>query len=402
MWINRLALILVTLLVWTQAKAECSLSRFSDLSRLLILKEKTAPNIEEYDLQRAGIERKRLDERKDRNSPPIALSLTGSLDQIAGETFESGEARLSYDLNVPLQLLNRKRSKLLDKNYSRRLVNISLEENAFFLQKALSWHFARTQKQLYLDRYEILERQLEYFEEKKKQGESVISEISKIKLERISLKNKILAVQSRADISISEFNLGKTEEFEVVDLEWSPKRLPLNCSSDSYEKLLAQDNIAYYRTQKKVDWIGNTTSLSAYASQDLLNKNEDPSIGLSVNISIISPKERGRAVRSADASLDQSFRDLRLAEIRLRKFFKEQESVEALIFENIAAINAEVSERERILKELGVRASLGQTVFEEQSAALLELSNLREVKIQRVFDLYIGWTQFIQVRGIED
>lgn len=399
---NRFILSAFFLLIVTEAHASCEFNRFPDLAKLMALKAEIPAEFKEYDLQRKGIERKRIDERKDRNSPPVNIDLYGSTDNIAGNSFESAEVRFSYDLNIPLQLLNRKLSKLLDLNYSRRLYNIDLEENAFFLQKALSWHYARAQKNLYSTRYEVLQKQLKYFEEKKKQGASVISDISRNKLELISLKNKILAVQSRIEMASFELSFFDNSLFQKGELDWSPSQERLNCPLISYEKNLAKDNIEFYKTQKKIEWLQNTISISAYASKNILNKSEGPSIGLSLNFNVLSMKERGRAVRSSDANVDQSFRDLQIAEIRLRKLLKEQESVEALIFENINAINSEIIERKRILKELKTRASLGQTVFEEKSSALLELSNLREVKIQRVFDLYTGWIQFMQVRGIED
>ena len=402
MLINRVILSAFFLLIFTEAHANCEFTRFPDLAKLMALKEKIPAEFQEYNLQRKGIERKRIDERKERNSPPINIELYGSADNIAGNSFESAEVRLSYDINIPLQLLNRKRSKLLDLNYSRRLSNIDLEENAFFLQKALSWHYARKQKNLYSSRYEVLQKQLKYFEEKKKQGASVISDISRNKLELISLKNKILAVQSRIEMASFELPFFDNPLFQKVELDWLPSQERLNCPLISYEKNLARDNVEFYKTQKKIDWLQNTMSISAYASKNIFNKSEGPSIGLGLNFNILSTKERGRAVRSSDASIDESFRDLQIAEIRLRKLFKEQASVEALIFENIHAINSEIIERKRILRELQTRASLGQTIFEEQSSALLELSNLQEVKIQRIFDLYMGWVQFIQVRGIVD
>ena len=115
------------LLIVTEAHASCEFNRFPDLAKLMALKAKIPAEFKEYDLQRKGIERKRTDERKDRNSPPVNIDLYGSTDNIAGNSFESAELRFSYDLNIPLQLLNRKLSKLLDLNYSRRLYNIDLE-----------------------------------------------------------------------------------------------------------------------------------------------------------------------------------------------------------------------------------------------------------------------------------
>lgn len=400
--IKRLILSGLFILSFTEAQARCGFDRFSDLAALMALKEQISPKLQEYELQRKSIERKRVDERKDRNSPPVDLSVYGSIDNRVGKSFDNAEVRMSYDLNLPLQILNRKLSKLLDKNYSRRIANIDLEENAYFLQKALSWHFAQAQKKLYIMRYEVLQKQLVYFEEKKRQGDSVISDISKNKLEIIALKNKILAVEFRLEMASFELSFFDDGRFQKSKLDWSPARKPFYCASISYEKKMALDNIEFYRTQKKIDWLRNTMSVSAYASQNILNKSEAPSLGISLNFNILSMKERGRAVRSSDANIDQSYRDLQFSEIRLRKLFKEQDSVETLIFENLNAVNSEILERQRLLGELKARSSLGQTIFEEQSAALLELSNLREVKIQRVFDLYTGWIQFMQVLGIED
>ncbi len=95
-------------------------------------------------------------------------------------------------------------------------------------------------------------------------------------------------------------------------------------------------------------------------------------------------------------------RDLHLASYRLDKLYHEQEKVEALIAANLEAVDTEIEERHRILEELSVRAALGQTVFDQKNNTLLELSGMQEVRIQRVFDLYTGWLQFMSVRGLED
>lgn len=400
MWIKALSIVFV-IFVGVSAQASCKLDRYPDLGELRMLKPEIAKSVEEFELQRQGIERKRRNERIDRNTPPIDLGITGSLDQLSGQDYQSAEARLSYDLNVPLQILNRKRSFLLDKNYAARLANIGLEEDIFYLQKALTWVFSREQKKLYRERLRILEEQKVFYEEKKRQGASVISEISKINLEIVSLKNKILAVSSREEMLAFEFSDGNWDILSKTRLDWSPQLQSLNCDLNSYEKMLAQDNIEYYRNQKKVDWLGNTTSISAYASQDLIDQKQRPSFGINLEIKLLSTKQRGRAVRAAEADVDQAMRDLTVAEIRLRKLYKEQENVEALIFENIAAIRLEILERRRLLEELSVRAALGQTVFEEKSTTQLEMSSLEEVRLQRVYDLYAGWLQFMQVRGLE-
>lgn len=400
MWIKTLSIVFA-IFVGVSAQASCKLDRYPDLGELRMLKPEIAKSVEEFELQRQGIERKRRNERIDRNTPPIDLGITGSLDQLSGQDYQSAEARLSYDLNVPLQILNRKRSFLLDKNYAARLANIGLEEDIFYLQKALTWVFSREQKKLYRERLRILEEQKVFYEEKKRQGASVISEISKINLEIVSLKNKILAVSSREEMLAFEFSDGNWNILSKTRLDWSPQLQSLNCELNSYEKMLAQDNIEYYRNQKKVDWLGNTISISAYASQDLIDRQQSPSFGINLEIKLLSTKQRGRAVRAAEADVDQAMRDLTVAEIRLRKLYKEQENVEALIFENIAAIRLEIWERRRLLEELSVRAALGQTVFEEKSATQLEMSSLEEVRLQRVYDLYAGWLQFMQVRGLE-
>lgn len=400
MWIKALSIVFA-IFVGVSAQASCKLDRYPDLGEIRKLKPEIAKSVEEFELQRQGIERKRRNERIDRNTPPIDLGITGSVDQLAGQEYQSAEARLSYDLNVPLQILNRKRSFLLDKNYAARLANIGLEEDIFYLQKALTWVFSREQKKLYRERLRILEEQKVFYEEKKRQGASVISEISKINLEIVSLKNKILAVSSREEMLAFEFSDGNWNILSKTRLDWSPQLQSLNCELNSYEKMLAQDNIEYYRNQKKIDWLGNTTSISAYASQDLIDRQQRPSFGINLEIKLLSTKQRGRAVRAAEADVDQAMRDLTVAEIRLRKLYKEQENVEALIFENIAAIRLEIWERRRLLEELSVRAALGQTVFEEKSATQLEMSSLEEVRLQRVYDLYTGWLQFMQVRGLE-
>lgn len=400
MWIKTLSIVFA-IFVGVSAQASCKLDRYPDLGELRMLKPEIAKSVEEFELQRQGIERKRRNERIDRNTPPIDLGITGSLDQLSGQDYQSAEARLSYDLNVPLQILNRKRSFLLDKNYAARLANIGLEEDIFYLQKALTWVFSREQKKLYRERLRILEEQKVFYEEKKRQGASVISEISKINLEIVSLKNKILAVSSREEMLAFEFSDGNWNILSKTKLDWSPQLQSLNCELNSYEKMLAQDNIEYYRNQKKVDWLGNTISISAYASQDLIDRQQSPSFGINLEIKLLSTKQRGRAVRAAEADVDQAMRDLTVAEIRLRKLYKEQENVEALIFENIVAIRLEIWERRRLLEELSVRAALGQTVFEEKSATQLEMSSLEEVRLQRVYDLYAGWLQFMQVRGLE-
>ena len=85
-----------------------------------------------------------------------------------------------------------------------------------------------------------------------------------------------------------------------------------------------------------------------------------------------------------------------------RVLYREQQKVEALIVANLEAVDTEIEERNRILGELSVRAALGQTVFDQKSTTLLELSGMQEVRMQRVFDLYTGWLQFISVRGLED
>jgi hypothetical protein len=165
---------------------------------------------------------------------------------------------------------------------------------------------------------------------------------------------------------------------------------------------LAQDNVKYFRVQKNIDRVSGTVSSSFFASQDLYDSNSEPTVGVTLNITLLSPKTRGTTIRATSEKLDQSMRDLHLASYRLEKLYREQQKVEALIVANLEAVDTEIEERNRILGELSVRAALGQTVFDQKSTTLLELSGMQEVRMQRVFDLYTGWLQFISVRGLED
>jgi len=356
----------------------------------------------EYRLQQQAVQQKRDYERVERNTPPVELDLTLSASDNSGDLSSSSEARLSYDINFPLQFMNRKRSLLLDENYGKRLENIALEERLNFLRKTLSWKYSQLQSSLYKSRLDILLERESYLTEKDRQGASVTSDLSKIKLEIISLKNKILAVESRAEILLLDFQNVNLDLLKNVHLSWRAGDRPHTCKSRSYEMVLAQDNIKYYSLQKKIDYVGNSLSSNLFATQSLDDVSQDPTVGLTLRLTLVSPKTRGVAVRSTQEELDQAHRDLHLAAVRLDKLYKEQDKVEELIGANLVAIDQEISDRERILEELSVRAALGQTIFDQKSSVMIELSNLEEVRAQRIFDLYTGWLQFMTVRGLED
>ncbi|MDC1480913.1 hypothetical protein N8146_01055 [Ascidiaceihabitans sp.] len=384
--------------VWSS----CEVERFADLALLNEVREEFSDYSLEYSLQKDAVMQKRVNERRERSTLPIELNVILSGSKVDEKFNETAEARLTYDVNFPLQLLNRKKSFLLDKNYEKRLKNINLEEHIEYLKKTLSWVYSNELSKLYAERLEILVQRQTYLTEKQRQGLSVVAEVSRAKLEIISLKNKILAVESRKEILIFEFENVNTTVLEDLDFSWAPAIEPLSCLKLSYEILLAQDNIAYYNVQKRVDQVGKTLSSNLFVSKDLTNSTSDPTFGINLNLTLIAPKVRGAVVRGTLEKLDQSKRDLRLAAFRLDKLYREQKKVETLITANLEAVDTEIVERNRILEELAIRKALGQTVFDQKSTTLLEVSNLKEVRKQRVFDLYTGWLQFVSVRGLED
>lgn len=397
-----LALLLLVVPLGQAAQASCRIDRFNDLGVLSDIREEFSDFSLEYKLQQQAVQQKRDYERVERNTPPVELDLTLSASDSSGDLSSSSEARLSYDINFPLQFMNRKRSLLLDENYGKRLENIELEERLNFLRKALSWKYSQLQSRLYKSRLDILLERESYLTEKDRQGASVTSDLSKIKLELISLKNKILAVESRAEILLLDFQNVNLEILSNARLSWLSGDRPHTCETRSYEMVLAQDNIKYYTLQKKIDYVGNSLASNLFATQSLDDVTQDPTVGLTLRLTLISPKTRGVAVRGTQEELDQAHRDLHLAAVRLDKLYKEQNKVEELIGANLLAIEQEISDRERILEELSVRAALGQTIFDQKSSVMIELSNLEEVRAQRIFDLYTGWLQFMTVRGLED
>jgi hypothetical protein len=266
----------------------------------------------------------------------------------------------------------------------------------------LSWLYSNELYKMYEKRLEILIEREAYLKEKQQQGLSVTAEVSRAKLEIISLENKILAVKSRQEILVLEFENVNLSVLKNLKISWSPAIRALSCADRSYEITLAQDNVKYFRVQKNIDRVSGTVSSSFFASQDLYDSNSEPTVGVTLNITLLSPKTRGTTIRATSEKLDQSMRDLHLASYRLEKLYREQQKVEALIVANLEAVDTEIEERNRILGELSVRAALGQTVFDQKSTTLLELSGMQEVRMQRVFDLYTGWLQFISVRGLED
>ena len=395
-------LLLINIIFFAQtAYASCTISRFNDLKLLSDIRSDFSDISLEFKMQREAVEQKQRNEKWDRNTPPLELNLALSGSQVGGQVTTGAEVRLSYDINFPLQFMNRARSMLLDENYNKRLGNILLEERLNFLNKALSWKYANLQRSMYVERVSILSEREAYLTEKERQGASVSDELSKLKLEVISLKNKIMAVEARAEILLLEFENVNLKLLEDIDLSWSGTAPDHLCSMTSYEMTLAQDNIKYYSLQKKIDVVGNSVSANLFASQDLQDFESDPTLGVTMNFTVISPKKRGNALRSTQEELDQAKRDLYLAGSRLKKLITEQNKVEELISANISAIDQEIVNRELMLEELSVRAALGQTIFDQKSSLLLELSNLNEARSQRVFDLYSGWLQFIKVKGIE-
>ena len=384
--------------VWSN----CETTRFADLALLDNVREEFSDYSLEYRLQKAAVEQKKANERRERNMPPIELSVLLSGTQDSGQFSEAAEARFTYDINLASKFLNRKRSFLLEENYDKRLKNIDLEERIEYLKKTLSWLYSNELSKMYEKRLKILVQKEAYLKEKQQQGLSVAAEVSRAKLEIISLKNKILAVKSRQEILVLEFENVNLSVLKNLRISWSPVIRALSCAQRSYEITVAQDNVKYFSVQKNIDRVNETVSSSFFASQDLNDPKSEPTFGVTLNIILLSPKRRGTTVRATSEKLDQSMRDLHLASYRLDKLYREQEKVEALIVANLEAVDTEIEERNRILEELSVRAALGQTVFDQKSTTLLELSGMQEVRIQRIFDLYTGWLQFISVRGLAD
>lgn len=393
---------LIFLLLAPPVWSNCGIARFTDLAKLNDIREEFSDYSLEYRLQKAAVEQKKDNERRERNTPPIELSVLLSGTQVSDQFSESAEARFTYDINFALKFLNRTRSFLLEENYEKRLKNIDLEERIEYLKKTLSWLYSNELYKMYEKRLEILVEREAYLKEKQQQGLSVASEVSRAKLEIISLENKILAVKSRQEILVLEFENVNLSVLKNLKISWSPAIRALSCADRSYEITLAQDNVKYFRVQKNIDRVSGTVSSSFFASQDLYDSNSEPTVGVTLNITLLSPKTRGTTIRATSEKLDQSMRDLHLASYRLEKLYREQQKVEALIVANLEAVDTEIEERNRILGELSVRAALGQTVFDQKSTTLLELSGMQEVRMQRVFDLYTGWLQFISVRGLED
>ena len=384
--------------VWSN----CKTTRFADLALLDNVREKFSDYSLEYKLQKDAVEQKKANEIRERNTPPIELSVLLSGTQVAGRFTESAEARFTYDINFASKFLTRKRSFLLEENYDKRIQNIDFEERIEYLKKTLLWLYSNELSKMYEKRLEILLQREAYLEEKQRQGLSVAAEVSRAKLEIISLENKILAVNFRQEILTLEFENVNLSVLKNVKILWSPVIRAPSCAKRSYEITVAQDNVKYFNVQKNIDRVSETISSSFFASQDLNESKIGPTVGLTLNITLLSPKTRGTTVRATSEKLDQSMRDLHLASYRLDKLYHEQEKVEALIAANLEAVDTEIEERHRILEELSVRAALGQTVFDQKNNTLLELSGMQEVRIQRVFDLYTGWLQFMSVRGLED
>ena len=187
--------------VWSN----CKTTRFADLALLDNVREKFSDYSLEYKLQKDAVEQKKANEIRERNTPPIELSVLLSGTQVAGRFTESAEARFTYDINFASKFLNRKRSFLLEENYDKRIQNIDFEERIEYLKKTLLWLYSNELSKMYEKRLEILLQREAYLEEKQRQGLSVAAEVSRAKLEIISLENKILAVKFRQEILTLEF-----------------------------------------------------------------------------------------------------------------------------------------------------------------------------------------------------
>ena len=384
------------------AFANCNIARYMDLGYLYDLRSDLYSELTEFEFERAGMVEQRDLARRNIRDLPVTFSLDGSANAASGLSTVSSELELTYDLNVPLQIAHRRRFEAVEGMYTVHLSNISLRENLYFLQQLLNWKYGQEQLRLIERRLVILQQQIAYLEESDRRGASVATDLSKVRLEVLMQNNKILAVETRMNLAIIPLMLPTTSLLEEVNLSWLPNRDPIFCARMSLEISLAQSNIEIYQIEKEISMWENTTSLSFNASQNLIDPNESPRFGLNFQLNILSPQQRGRAVRGAASNYDQAVRDLYLANYRAEGLLREQTAVEQLLLESISSIDNEIEARKILLRELAIREALGQTVFEQKNTTLLDLIGLEEVRLQSVYDFYTGWLQFLEVRGLEN
>jgi hypothetical protein len=381
--------------------ADCTIDRYQDVASLHDLRGVLNPKMPEFDLERdSTIEERNIAQRNNKDFP-ISLSLDGSVDHNGETSTNNAELQLSYDLNFPLQSATKKRFEVYQKIYNLRLSNITLREDLYFLQQVLDWKYGQAQLKLIQRRLDILTQKVGFLEESDRRGGSVLSDLSSVRLEIVMQNSKILAIESRMNLAAISLEIQRIEALAINNLTWNPLYGSVECPLRSFEILLAQEDVHVAQIEKEISILENTVSASLRASQDLLDPDESPRLGLNFQLNIFSPQQRGRAVRRAATNYDQALRNLRLAHYRAEGLVREQTALEQLMFESIASIDGEIEARQNLLRELAIRAELGQTIFEQKNRTLLDLVELDEVRLQSVYDFYTGWFQFLEARGIE-
>lgn len=399
-----LAFACTLILAASPLRANCSIERYADLSSLAGLEGVIQfDDLEFQSRLEAYRDNKRLN-RIDRNVPPVSVKLSSSLEGSGSESSHFSELRTNYDINFIAQLKKRQLSKKSDGVLTIREAATLNERRLFFLEKMLLISFSKKQLEIYEGRLQNYFSLKKFLQIKITQGEYLSQELSKVNLDILELNNRILAVRTRFEVVKNE--LGVEIGWDVVeeaaaDLEWTPEFSPLICDQVSTETLLADANVRIARIRKNVNLIEDTFSLNVYGAHTLERWEDDnPTYGVAMEIDLFAPKSRGKSKRQGRVDIDQAMRDLHLGTSRVVKLLREQESVEELISSSIKAIDAEISSRRRQLRELSARGELGQSIFQERNSVELELSSLQEVRLQRVYDLYNGWIQFLKAKGL--
>lgn len=390
-----------SILLCRPVSAECIIDRYQDIASMHDLRAILNAKMPEFDLERSSIIEERNIVQRNMNDLPISLSLDGSVSRDGGSSSNNAALQLSYDLNFPLQSANKKLLEVYKKIYNLRLSNITLREDLYFLQQVLDWKYGQAQLKLIQRRLDILTQKVAFLEESDRRGASVVSDLSSVRLEIVLQENKILAIESRMYLAIIPLEIQSIEALEKINLTWNPLHEPFTCALRSFDILLAQEDVNVSQIEKEISILENTVSASLRASQDLLNPDESPRLGLNFQLKIIAPQQRGRALRRAATNYDQALRDVYLGHYRAEGLMREQTALEQLMFESIESIDGEIEARETLLRELVIRENLGQTIFEEKNRTLFDLVELDEVRLQSIYDFYTGWLQFLEARGIE-
>lgn len=383
----------------------CSEKRFAGQSKLLHLA--SSLEIESQNLELAELEIARDALIRELNIIPLTLSLdhqfvnSTEFDRpVSKNRSDSSALALKYDLNKLLESAKR------DLTYNR--INVISSE----LRSLRGKHFAekvaalndivesQMLDQILLERRDLVERKIEYYNSLSYFGDLKSEEISMSQTEFIELNDKILANEIKRNEKLFFLGLDDLEGFNSSPEDMiTPDSFNDNCTYQPENILQLELALIALNITLELKNLSRRTSFSASVSLNQSRANQNYINEIKTGISISIPIFDGGIV---NAERHEIMRKLAVENARLRNAKKvassevtQRQNTERVLTSSLRSLANKASNDLARFNELQKRLKMGESVFIEKSNKRKEYLETVEAFLRLKYDMIAGWYEFL-------